>query len=88
LTEAEMVEINRLYRIIGRCERELAVPGSSSVFTETQPNSGVDTNADQETETVVMVRQPIPRSRYIQGGVAIAAVLALYAVYRLFVCRS
>jgi hypothetical protein len=88
LSEAEMVEINRLYRIIGRCERELAVPGSSSVVAETESNSGTDTNADQETETVVMVRQPIPRSRYIQAGLSILAVLALYVVYREFVRRG
>jgi hypothetical protein len=88
LTDAEMVEINRLYRIIGRCERELAAPPSSSAVAETPGNSGADTNADQETETVVLVRQPIPRSRYIQGGISILAVLALYVIYRKFVRRD
>ena len=28
LTEAEMVEINRLYRVIGNCERQLQLMGA------------------------------------------------------------
>ncbi|HVV01671.1 MAG TPA: hypothetical protein VHH88_09945 [Verrucomicrobiae bacterium] len=39
LTEAEMVEINRLYRIIGKCEHELAViqtPAAQNTMTEAE----------------------------------------------------
>src|SRR5262249_939427 len=47
LTEAEMLEINRLYRIIGRCERELAAPGSSLGSTAATVDSSSETNADE-----------------------------------------
>ena len=77
LTQPEMEEINRLYRIIGRCEEQL----------DEIEHPGVDVEADSSqsgdaASTVVMVRVPIPRSRYILCGSAIVVVLLLYGVYR------
>jgi hypothetical protein len=66
LTEPEMLEINRLYRIIGRCEKELAQlqhPDTGSAETATEPT-----------------HDPIPRANYIYAGIGILLVLALYAV--------
>ena len=72
LSEAEMLEINRLYRVIGRCEQEmleLKHPESGKSETEPEP-----------------ARQPIPRSNYVRAGLGVLLVLALYAVYRKW-CR-
>jgi hypothetical protein len=74
LTEAEMIEINRLYRIIGRCEQQLAQLENPA---PAKPAESAESDAPE-------VRQPIPRSRYIKSGLGILVVLALYAVYR---CR-
>jgi hypothetical protein len=46
LTEAEMVEINRLYRVIGHCEQELSrpqtpEPNSDSSSTQNSPSTQV-----------------------------------------------
>jgi hypothetical protein len=38
LTEAEMLEINRLYRIIGQCERKLNIPKDSEPQAEAAAN--------------------------------------------------
>jgi hypothetical protein len=72
LTETEMLEINRLYRIIGRCEQQI------SEIQGTAPAE--DSDALVETET--LVRVPVPRSRCIKGGIALAAVLVLYVGYK------
>ena len=77
LTEPEMLEINRLFRIIGRCEEQLAAIEHPGVDAEAGADAG--TGADAET---VLVRVPVPRSRYILCGSAIAVVLLLYGVYR------
>jgi len=71
LTEAEMVEINRLYRIIGKCEHELASLQPKAVEAEEvdDPEGG-------------LVLKPIPKERYILAGVAIAIVLGLYFLVR------
>lgn len=81
LTEAEMLEINRLYRVIGRCKdelRRLLEPNSSD------PRAAA--SAGREVPHTEPERKPffqrIPRSDYVKGGFGIAAVLLLYGVYR------
>lgn len=77
LTEAEMLEVNRLYRVIGHCEDEIRRLEHPESFTS-EPN---------ETAQVQPKRKPffqrVPRSNYIKGGLGVAAVLALYVVYRM-----
>jgi hypothetical protein len=71
LTEAEMVEINRLYRIIGRCEQELAALRRPALEPEEleDPEGG-------------LVLKPIPKERYLWAGIAITVVLAIYFLVR------
>jgi hypothetical protein len=71
LTEAEMVEINRLYRIIGRCEQELAALRRPALEPEEleDPEGG-------------LVLKPIPKERYLWAGIAIAVVLGIYFMVR------
>ncbi len=78
LTEAEMLEINRLYRIIGRCDGEirrlLAPPGAEAV----QPAT-----AETETEQVVpgqsfeAIRRIPKQTRILYGGIAIGVLIIL-----------
>ena len=71
LTEAEMVEINRLYRLIGKCEQELASLQQPSV----EP-------AEVDDPEGGLVLKPIPKERYILAGVALAIVLGIYFMVR------
>ncbi|HAV64963.1 MAG TPA: hypothetical protein DCY13_21650 [Verrucomicrobiales bacterium] len=71
LTEAEMVEINRLYRIIGQKETSLA--------ELTRP---ILTEEELEDPEAGWTLKPIPKERYILAGVAIAVVLGVYFVSR------
>lgn len=88
LTEPEMLEINQLYRVIGRCEGEIAklqTPASS----DTQ-----STNAAGETEQVVpgqsfeAIRKIPKETRVLYGGIAIGGLVALMIVMRLFKKRA
>ena len=72
LSDVEMVEINRLYRIIGKCEQQKADLARSEI-------------ADRPAESgEPWTLQPIPRARYIQAGIALAVVLGLYFLVRKF----
>ena len=79
LSEAEMLEINRLYRVIGRCEQQLAALLKPSAGRKTDGDE--DSSPDSETGATV-VRGRIPPSRLIYGGLGILGVLTLYGVYR------
>lgn len=82
LTEAEMLEINHLYRIIGRCKDELR-----RLLKPDSPDLHPAALAQREDFQPEPERKPfyqrIPRSNYIKGGLGIAAVLVLYGVHRI-----
>jgi hypothetical protein len=71
LSEAEMLEINRLYRIIGKCEQQL------------NPAPKPDANADSASDTS---GAPEKRGRllnpYIGGSAIIVLGLLLIAIYK------
>lgn len=69
LTEAEMLEINRLYRLIGQSERTL-----QSLMRPEE-----ELVEDEEGATGL---QRISRDRLIKAGIALAIVLGLYVLYR------
>lgn len=71
LTEAEMVEINRLYRVIGKCEQELADLQRSALEPE-----------ELEDPEAGWTLKPIPLERYILAGVALVVVLGVYFMMR------
>ncbi len=84
LTEAEMLEINQLYRVIGRCEGEIA-----KLQTPAR-NESQAANAAGETEQVVpgqsfeAIRKIPKEKRILYGGIAIGGLVALMIVMRLF----
>jgi hypothetical protein len=75
LTDAEMQEINRLYRIIGRCQHEL----NRITPTEQAALKTAQSNDSSETETPAEKR-PRLLNPYIGGGAIGGLVLLLVAV--------
>ena len=73
LSQAEMLEINRLYRIIGRCERQLAQ------LQNPEPASTPDT---ESPEPAPPARTPRLLNPYTGGALLLLACLVLYASYR------
>ncbi|MDB6022400.1 MAG: hypothetical protein JWQ04_2257 [Pedosphaera sp.] len=88
LTEAEMLEINRLYRIIGKCETEIEQ-------LATQPAEGAQAAKSQgETEEIVpgqsfeAIRKIPLQTRKLYGGIGIGALLVIVIALRVFRKRS
>ena len=88
LGEAEMLEINRLYRIIGHCQTELArlAPPEPDAAT----SSPDDTKAESAASTGLLASiQRIPREkRALYGGIAIGALIVVAVAGRLMKRRS
>jgi hypothetical protein len=82
LTEAQMVEINRLYRVIGDCERQL----SDDALIQGINAGGIqEAEADTNTapQTFAERLQRIPRKNLLMSGGAIALILVLYVIYKM-----
>lgn len=85
LSQAEMVEINRLYRIIGHCEAEIR-----RMQNPPQKETGAEANADtagadtSAPKGLVGAIQTIPRQkRILYGGIAIGALVVVMVVVRI-----
>jgi len=78
LTEAEMLEINRLYRIIGHCEQQLAELQNSTPTTELQSS----TSTSQNTESpLIKLHQMITENRRVVVG-SMAALVVMLLLFR------
>lgn len=83
LTDAEMLQINELYRTIGHCQTEIA---------GLQPAPVVEATADTQSETNEVVPtgglatiEHMPRqTRILYGGIAIGSLLVLVIALQLF----
>jgi len=84
LTEAEMVAINQLYRIIGRCEREISrLQAPPDTVNDQATTEAIDT-APAEAGLLARI-QHIPQStRLLYGGIAIGGLLVIMVVARCF----
>jgi hypothetical protein len=74
LTEPEMLEINRLYRIIGRCEHQLADLQKPATAPETTSDTIPGTTAE-----AIVTRLPLLKST--PARVTLAVLLLLAVVY-------
>ena len=88
LSEAEMLEVNRLYRIIGRCQRDIRRLQTQLDAQAAQSNN-VEAAADTEPATPAQ-SQPldairrIPRqTRLLYGGIAIGALVLIAVLLRI-----
>ena len=75
LSEAEMVEINRLYRIIGRCEKQLA---------KLRPRPALVIEPESEEAEPTPKYEPVPKGNYVKAALGVSVVLLLYFGYRKF----
>lgn len=78
LTEAEMIEVNRLYRIIGACERNIRL-----LQAPPEPVAAAETEAETTETQPERKYEPVPKGNYVKAAVGVSAVLALYLAYRL-----
>lgn len=76
LTRAEMQEINRLYRVIGNCQDQIAAI-QENVFANAQAKAeakaGIITKLSRVSQTTMI----------IYGGATLAIILMLYGIYKL-----
>ena len=75
LTQAEMLEINRLYRIIGRCERQLI---------HLQPPPAMEAEPEATESEPARKYEPVPKGNYVKAAIGVSLVLILYFAYRKF----
>jgi len=75
LTATEMLEVNRLYRIIGRCEAQL---------NELENPPIVEPGAEPNEPAAGRKYEPVPKENYVKAAVGVALVLLLYFLYRKF----
>lgn len=84
LTEAEMLEINQLYRIIGRCESEIARRHSPAASAPAQSTAAAETVEPPPPAQPLERLRAIPRStRVLYGGIAIGALGLVLVLLRL-----
>ena len=84
LTEAEMIEINRLYRIIGRCESEIMQLENPAV-AESASSSNVESNAEPAvapSQALAGIRSIPQQTRLLYGGIAIGVLVVLVVALR------
>jgi hypothetical protein len=83
LTEAEMLEINRLYRIIGHCQDELNrlqnPPGAETTSSANDQSDGEPAGAAGFIDNIRRVPQ---QTRILYGGIAIGALIILVVASR------
>jgi len=75
LTEEEMLEINRLYQIIGRCEQQIAE-------LEGPPDGATESKKEAPPSALVSTLADIPRSTYLIAIGALVLFLIVYSIFR------
>lgn len=77
LTEAEMLEVNQLYRIIGSCETKIRA-------LQPRPKGDVQLETEPELPTSEPERkyEPVPKENYVKAAVGVGLVLLAYVLYR------
>ena len=89
LTEAEMIEINQLYRVIGHCEAELArlqAPAESDISSSGK--SETDTDSAEPGQPLASIRSISREKRILYGGIAIGTLIVIVLAGRLLKRRS
>ena len=85
LTEAEMLEINQLYRVIGRCEKEIRRLHGPPADETVQPDTSAQSDAEPPAPGgfIEHIRGIPVKTRALYGGVAIVVLVLLVSVLRL-----
>ena len=87
LSEAEMLQINSLYRTIGHCQSQIEQlqnpPG-----TETSADTESDTNASAPPPAIAAIERVPQQTRILYGSIAIGTLLVLVLGLRLIRKKS
>jgi hypothetical protein len=84
LTEAEMVQINSLYRIIGRSQtaiEQLQSPPDADTTTAAADTQS-DTNSPPPPPAIAAIERIPQQTRILYGGIAIGTLLVLVIAFR------
>ncbi len=79
LTEAEMLEINRLYRIIGHCEQQLAQINNPAPGAESETTTET---VEGNTAYNLVARFPILKSSVFRVTLGVLLGLAIFFMFR------
>jgi hypothetical protein len=89
LTEAEMLEINSLYRTIGHCQDEIGQlqnpPGAETATADTQSDNNTNTTPPAAIATIERIPQ---QTRIFYGSIGIGTLLVLVVAVRLLRKKS
>jgi len=86
LTEAEMLQINSLYRTIGRCQtaiQQLQPPPAADAADATAADSQSDTNNAAPPKAIAAIERIPQQTRILYGSIAIGTLLVLVIAIRL-----
>jgi hypothetical protein len=85
LTEAQMIEINQLYRTIGRCEHEIRRL-QPPLATETVQSSDAESEAGsaESGQPLAGIRSLSQKTRMLYGGIAIGVLILAVLASRIF----
>jgi hypothetical protein len=88
LTEAEMLQINSLYRIIGHCQSAIQQlePPPSQTTADTDADS--DTNDSAPPKAIATIERIPQQTRIVYGSIAIGVLLVLIIGVRLIKKKS
>jgi len=91
LSEAEMLQINSLYRTIGHCQTEIAQlqnpPAAETAAADTQSDTD-DTNDITSGQSFAAIRRIPQQTRILYGSIAIGALIVVVLALRLFKKKS
>lgn len=86
LSEKEMLEINQLYRVIGRCRHQIMVlQDSVRVKAAESADAGTGAEAsDSPKQSFESIRRIPRQTRILYGSIGIGALIILVVIIRLF----
>ncbi|MGH7942258.1 MAG: hypothetical protein ACREFR_14415 [Limisphaerales bacterium] len=83
LTETEMLQINSLYRTIGRCQSEIERLENPDGAEPASADTESETNDAPPPPTIAAIERIPKRTRFVYGGIVIGTLLVLVGALRL-----
>src|SRR2546423_4856404 len=82
LSEAEMLEINRLYRIIGRCEHDLVVLKNPQLAGSNGDGTAAGSDSEVAQPVAAATNRPRPLNIIFGAVLVLLILLILYTSFR------
>ena len=95
LTEAEMVQINSLYRVIGHCQTEIAqlqppppTEAAADTGNDEADDTGSGTNGTTPPKAIAAIERIPQPTRILYGSIATGTLILLVLAFRLVKKKS